>query len=199
MQLQLLFPTVIAHFQLDPPLTRIEEEIITSVEHENNICNTISKSFDILNDPGLLRIQKFITESVNRYLKEVISPVHDCELYVSLSWVNFTDVGQQHHLHYHTNSILSGVLYVDVDSERDLVIFHKKQNRGIKIYSNPQSSLNYDVWSVPVEKNLLIVFPSDLDHETPILTTGKKRVSLSFNTFFRGTIGEKTTKLVLGD
>jgi ectoine hydroxylase-related dioxygenase (phytanoyl-CoA dioxygenase family) len=39
------------------------------------------------------------------------------------------------------------------------------------------------------KKGMLVLFPSDLDHEVGLNQSQEERIALSFNTFFKGTIG----------
>jgi hypothetical protein len=59
--------------------------------------------------------------------------------------------------------------------------------------------VNSDSWKVDNVKDTLLLFPSSLRHYVPPNEQDFNRVSLSFNTFVKGKIGEsdKATELIL--
>jgi uncharacterized protein (TIGR02466 family) len=201
MSIYTLFPTTIASFVLDPPLSKEEKDAILHLKRKNNFSNVSSDSDKILDIPNLSRLKNFFSNSVDRYLEEIINPATDCNLYITQSWANYTDQNQSHHKHHHPNSIISGVFYADVDSERDKIYFYRKDLPQIKIVSRSYTPLNSDFWWLPVENNLLLLFPSYIEHEVKVVEKGKTRVSLSFNTFIKGEIGDESesSQLILGE
>ena len=84
-------------------------------------------------------------------------------------------------------------MYIDT-CEGDTISF---KNPNAEIFGNLNfgythtTKLTIPEWNVPVTTNTLIVFPSTLTHRVqlrPNICTGT-RISLSFNTWFKGTIG----------
>ena len=201
MNLQLLFPTVVANFELDDPLTEDEQNILCNLKRRRNTSNTTSEDTYVLNDQKLFRLKNFFINSINKYLNDVIIPEDECNLYITQSWTNYTESFQAHHRHNHPNSIISGVFYVNVEPQRDKIYFYRKELPQIKMNSKIYNSLNSDSWWLPVKNNLLILFPSYIDHEVKFVDEGITRVSLAFNTFINGKMGSKAglTELILGE
>ena len=58
---------------------------------------------------------------------------------------------------------------------------------------------NSNLWWFPVETGQLILFPSSLTHSVETKKGNNTRISLAFNTFVKGTIGNNTelTEIVL--
>jgi len=134
-----------------------------------------------------------LTDSVNEYFKETVNPTKDVKLYITNSWINITKNDESHHPHKHPNSIVSATLYIDT-SEGDTITFMNPYTNifGNLSFGNNLTRWNSTEWSVPVTTNTLIVFPSTLSHMVitrPNTCTGT-RISLSFNTWFKGTIGD---------
>jgi hypothetical protein len=48
---------------------------------------------------------------------------------------------------------------------------------------------NSETWWFPVERGKLIMFPSSTTHEVKVKKGSNTRVSLAFNTFYKGKIG----------
>ena len=44
------------------------------------------------------------------------------EIYITISWINYTETNQYHHAHSHPNSVISGVYYIETD-ESDTITF----------------------------------------------------------------------------
>jgi uncharacterized protein (TIGR02466 family) len=121
-------------------------------------------------------------------------PHNRCELYITQSWLNFTDNNQYHAPHLHTNSIYSAVLYLNV-VEGDCIEFTRTTAGSTfpDVISTTYNSFNCRSWRVPVKNNMVIVFPSNLPHNVPPVAHNETRVSLAFNTFVRGELGAPLT------
>jgi uncharacterized protein (TIGR02466 family) len=108
--------------------------------------------------------------------------------------------GRFHNIHTHANSVLSGVFYFDVGEQSNFTVFHN--DASYEIYAINAKAGNYynsREYAIELEKNDVIVFASDMRHSVPPNKSDKPRISLSFNTFIKGTIGSKTglSELVL--
>jgi hypothetical protein len=58
---------------------------------------------------------------------------------------------------------------------------------------------NAERWWYPADVGTLLLFPSQLEHSVPEVEGDKDRYSISFNTFFKGAIGnsKERTELIL--
>ena len=195
-QIQPIFPKPLGILQMDKAVSKkiLEFSISKEIELTKNIGgNSISKNVYILDNDELSDIKKVLTDSVNQYFKEIINPNQDMKLYITNSWINANKNGETHHPHKHPNSIVSAVFYIDT-CEEDTLSF---MNPYTTLFGNLRFSPNRTKWTtlewnIPVKKNLLAMFPSTLPHlviPRPNTCTGT-RISLSFNTWFKGTIGD---------
>jgi hypothetical protein len=57
---------------------------------------------------------------LQRLFRTIICPKNNIELYITQSWLNYTEENQYHHRHEHPNSVVSGVLYFDSD-KKDMI------------------------------------------------------------------------------
>ena len=151
-----------------------------------------SKSVDtfVLNKDILSNLNEFIKDCVKEYTDKIF--VTDQELNVTQSWVNRTKTGQEHHYHYHPNSILSGVFFLKSGSPIKFLndrndAFHLEHKKNV----NPYNQFNQTSYQFPSQPRVLVLFPSYIPHHVP-LNTGGERYSLSFNTFPSGSFGSKT-------
>ena len=198
-----LFPTPIYMTNIDREFTKKE---LNFVKDQKNHCtkndgniNTIDNY--ILNRPEFKKIKKFIEACCQDYLEKIICPKNDIKLYVTQSWLNYTEEKQYHHKHEHPNSVVSGVFYFDSDKEKDKILF---SNTGYKqivpaIDDTKFNLWNSSTWFFPVETGDLFMFPSSTTHQVETKQGNNTRISLSFNTFYKGTIGENKilTELIL--
>jgi len=188
-----LFPTPVLISELGRDFTKKE---INFVKNTFNKCRTnrgnkISIDHSILNNKELKNIKKFINDQCSYYLKNIICPANkDIELYVTISWLNYTSINGYHHTHVHQNSVVSGVFYFDVDETEDSITFVKNQYNQIEITPSNFNPWNSKTWWLPAKNGRLLMFPSSLNHGVPTKKENKTRVSLSFNTFIKGELGD---------
>ena len=192
-----LFPTIINVFKFHRNLNKKELTAISkylSKTHKNN-GNSISENKFVLNDPNLEQIKMFIDESLNQVLKETFQ--ERTKLKITQSWLNKTEKEEYHHRHCHPNSYLSGVFYIET-TDTDKIMFHRNSPRSnyYQAVYDSWNTRNSETWWLPVEMNSLIIFQSDVWHSVPKIKT-KKRISLSFNTFINGTVGDETSAAYL--
>ena len=162
---------------------------------EKNTEKRISKNKFVLNDPDLSNLKQFVDESIKQYLRDVLD--ENTQLDVTQSWLNETSNGEGHHYHCHANSYLSGVFYVQTNDD-DKITFHNNDPR-INYYKptvNNWNLVNSESWWLPTPQNSLIIFRSDLCHSVP-KTLNDKRISLSFNTFPVGSLGNEQSATYL--
>ena len=193
-----IFPTPLYVATRSSNLDLTEEKEIKDIIEEGmhkNVYNTTTNNSYIF-DTKLKKIKEFCKEHINTYLEKLISPEKEIDLYITQSWINVNKPGESHHLHNHPNSIISGVYYVATgEPEEDRIHFHdptthmkERMEFDIKEYN----FWNSTTWFIPVEKNNLILFPSWLPHSVEKNENATiDRISISFNTFVRGKLGEK--------
>ena len=200
-----VFPCPVYIVKRDTNISPNEEKEIGEIVKEgmhSNVGNSMSNNSDIfngkLNDQyrtGYLKeIKQFCEEQLNRYVKEIINPREELDFYITQSWLNITKPGEYHHEHSHQNSIISGVFYISTE-EDDKINFidpNAKLRELIKFEPKEFNLWNSTEWFFPSITNELLLFPSWLDHKVDMnegATTD--RISISFNTFIRGTLGKR--------
>lgn len=185
-----LFPTPIGFYQIEPELTQKEIEFIDQQEQRSNRLNRSSVNNFLFKNRKLARLRDFCTQAANDYLRRVYDPKTPMELYITQSWANWTEPGQAHHKHAHPNSIVSGVLYIAAEEDTDRIYFYRDSQPRIKMVPENWNTYNSESWWFSVATNKLILFPSTLEHMVENKTGEGVRISLAFNTFFRGTVGD---------
>jgi uncharacterized protein (TIGR02466 family) len=188
-----LFPTPVYVNDLNRDLTSKEKSFIEDLKKQtiNNKGNSNTKNVYILNEPSLRNLNKDIKFFIKDYFDTIIETTDQIFPYITQSWLNYTEKNGFHHLHNHTNSYVSGVLYLDV-KENDSITFYKNDNNDIfSLNRDTYNAFNCFSWTVPVKKNQILLFPSYLKHAVLNKDSSGTRISLAFNTFIKGTFGAK--------
>ena len=183
-----LFPTAVTFFKYDG-ITKKETKFLVEQQTRGNIGNTTSIDNNILENKEMKKLKQFIEKSLKEYFKNIYVPKNDVEPYITQSWCNYTKESQFHHKHSHPNSFISGVFYIQADKTKDKIYFYKEGYQQIKIPAKEYNTFNSESWWFETGTNDLVIFPSNLSHMVEKVV-GKERISLSFNTFLKGYIGE---------
>jgi len=192
-----VFPTPVYITKRDTNLSPKEEKEIRKVVKEGvhrNVANTISDDFYIFNRK-LKNIKQFCEKHIKSYVEQIIYPKEEAlDFYITQSWLNITRPGEHHHEHCHQNSIISGIFYISTE-EDDKITFtdpNIKMKNILTIIPEKYNLWNSHKWFFPSVTNELILFPSLLNHQViPNVKATTDRISLSFNTFAKGTFGEQ--------
>jgi uncharacterized protein (TIGR02466 family) len=194
-----LFPTPVGFYELDKPVTEEELQFIKDLETRANEGNITSIDNYLLKAKEMKRIAAFIDKCVQDYFKEVYAPKHKVKPYVTQSWSNYTNKGQFHHKHSHPNSVISGVFYVAADAAKDRIFFYKDGYQQIKVKTESWNQWNSDSWWYEVAAGKVVLFPSHLTHMVETVQAEETRISIAFNTFLEGVVGDNQnlTELLL--
>ena len=199
-----IFPTPVYVVKRDTNLSPKEEKEIRKIVNEGmykSTGNATSNNSDIFNGK-LKNIKQFCEQQLNVYVKELIVPKEELDFFITQSWLNITKPGEWHHPHWHQNSIISGVFYISTE-EDDKITFADpvgKIKELIKFEPKEVNMWNSRICSCPSNNNELILFPSWIQHGVePNVKATTDRISISFDTFVRGTLGRRNelTELIL--
>ena len=185
-----LFPMPVGQFKLGRALTDQELSFVKEQKTNNNMGNTTSDDRMLFKSNELKEIAEFCKQSIDEYFKRIYAPKEEISLYFTQSWANYTAPGQYHHKHAHPNSFVSGVFYVNADSEKDKIFFFRDGYQQLKVTTENFNIHNSDSWWLSVGTCDLLIFPSNLTHMVPTTESENTRISISFNTFLKGYIGQ---------
>ena len=199
-----IFPTPIYTTKMDRPFTKQELQFVKEQKNhcKNSTGNINTKDSYILNRKQFKNIKKFLDKCCEDYLNRIICPKKNIKLYITQSWLNYTETNQFHHKHEHPNSAISGVLYFDSDIKNDKILFSHPipYTQIVPETDDKKFNLwNSRTWWFPVETGDLFMFPSSTTHQVETKQGNNTRISLAFNTFYKGTIGSNSslTELIL--
>ena len=196
-----IFPTPIYISKVDRELTPLELKFVDKNKKDfyKNDGNITSNNNYILNEKPFANIKKELDLKVQDYFNKVISSSNNITPYITQSWLNYTETNQYHHKHANPKSLVSGVFYINCHEEHDKIKFFNDNYKTIKLEVKDCNIWNSDSWWFSVKKVDIILFPSSLTHMVETKQGDNTRISLAFNVFIKGTVGNKKnlTELVL--
>jgi uncharacterized protein (TIGR02466 family) len=199
--IQGLFPTPIYFSKLNRNLSKKELTFIekTKLNTYKNEGNTTSNDTYILNNEIFKNLKKELDLTIKDYFNKIICPLDNIVPYITQSWLNYTETEQFHHKHKHPNSLVSGVFYINSDEKFDKITFFNDKQNIIQPEIKNWNIWNATSWWFPVKAKDVILFPSSLIHMVETKKGNNTRISLAFNVFIKGTIGnnKKLTELKL--
>jgi uncharacterized protein (TIGR02466 family) len=190
MNLHGLFAQPVGFFDLGRELSDEEKFFLMELEQRPNMGNRTSTNNFVLRDKLMTSLRGWMEDCVAEYFKATTNPKHDVTLRLTQSWVNYSEPGQYHHKHAHPNSFVSGVFYIQTNPN-DKIFFYRDGYSQIKFPPAEWNNWNSESWWFEALTGRLILFPSSLTHMVPTVEGEDVRVSLSFNTFPAGTVGEE--------
>lgn len=133
-----------------------------------------------------------LCEEVLKLVKTINTDIFcyvECTPVISQMWATGCNKNSSIHKHYHPNSFFSGVYYPQAINYSPLRFYTPYKNQIVpkKATSNPHNAFIMPFYP---EQGNLVLFPSDLEHDTESNTTDQIRLSVAFNIFLKGNLGE---------
>lgn len=154
----------------------------------------LSKSNHVLDSKELVHLKSILLKHVNKFLKEIFGIADKIEFYIKTSWIALYKENSSGDRHNHKNSIITGILYVDVDdAEGDIVFYEDECNtpsflKNFLFNFSEENQINSNTFQIKPKNNKLYLFESGLVHSISSNTTTNPRIALAFDVFFKGTI-----------
>ena len=153
--------------------------------------NSVSKDTNVLAKPEFQQYKDICEMHLKQFVDTVLQSTQT--FYITNSWIAKSDPGEEHSIHHHPNSIISGVLYLQSSEDCGKINFHHKSpfkhefsfNYDLKNYNQ----FNSDMWSYSPLTGDMIIFPSWLRHSVNKNQSNSSRIILGFNAFVKGTFG----------
>lgn len=194
-----LFSTPIYSSLLD--LNYDINDAVISAEYERVIADNgyMSKNKNLLNEVKLSGLRISIIKSISEFMHDIIGIDRSIQFKIINSWANKHVSNDFAHAHHHSNSFLSGVLFVITPPDSGNLRFHK--NPLIPTFNNqiitldldnsaPKHLINLDTWDIKPGRGKLIIFPSHLTHSVTKNLVDQERYTIAFNVFVSGTLGK---------
>lgn len=138
------------------------------------------------------KLKLSIENCIEDFTKNFLKINNQSKFYILNSWINkhqFEDFAQKH---YHGNSLISGVYYLNVEKNSGDIEFVKNHlhtntfSSNILFHYTEDNFINTETVRIIPKEGLLLLFPSHLEHKVTKNMTKQFRYSLAFNVFVRG-------------
>ena len=185
-----LFPTPLL---IVPYEQSIDKELayLKTISYREQKANGNFRSDDsyLLRNEEFKDVKNFLVEAVNKFTTDVLQSKQ--RLVITQCWANRNPKGSKHHEHVHPNSIISGVMYFQINEKLPPISFSKDRQEGMKLNPEKYNHVNSESFLLPCKPGELILFPSSLKHSVPINQGEEDRISVSFNTFCIDILGSE--------
>lgn len=188
-----LFPTPVFENQIDLSKYNIDLLLNKEFEYMENKSAKITKDKNVLETVGLEQLKKELLFNLELYTKNFLK-VYDKKIkwYLQKSWVNKHETGDWGQPHYHANSLISGVLYLETNDETGEISFECPTNYrpifplSCNLEFTERTIENSTTYFLKPKNGLLILFPSSLLHAIKENKSETNRYSLAFNFHIEG-------------
>ena len=183
------------------PLSNDEEIILKSSKLERMQSDNGYFSQDKYILDSTKELKRSIESCINEYVFDELKVSGPVKFYFTNSWIVKHKKNDWAHQHAHTNCILSGVYYFDVDENSGVLSFHKESNHftvfpmHLDLDVSEHNIINSKAWSFTPKNHQLFIFPPWLKHGVSGNNSDKDRYSLAFNVYLKGKIGKKEYEL----
>ena len=185
-----LFPTPLLIVPYEQSLDK-ELAYLKTISYRKQQQNGNFRSDDsyLLRNEEFKNIKNFLKESMDKFTTNVLNTKQ--RLVITQCWANRNPKGSKHHEHVHPNSIVSGVMYFQINEKLPPIQFSKLNQDGMKLDPEKYNHMNSETFMLPCKPGELILFPSSLRHSVPTNHGEEDRISVSFNTFCIDAIGSE--------
>ncbi len=185
-----LFPTPLLIVPYEQPIDK-ELAYLKTISYRKQQQNGNFRSDDsyLLRNEEFKDIKNFLGEAINKFTTSILNTKQ--RLVITQCWANRNPKGSKHHEHVHPNSIVSGVMYFQINEKLPPISFSKDRQDGMKLNPEKYNHMNSETFMLPCKPGELILFPSSLKHSVPTNQGEEDRISVSFNTFCIDAIGSE--------
>lgn len=184
-----LFPTPFMKVGglLSPELIRACIDHIASVDMQRNDKSVLLQHTE-LTDPSSSPWYDQVDRLVTPHLAEfgVLLFGEQLQWTIKEIWTNVLETGGHQAIHAHSNSFISGIIYLTESHPSARTVFHRSIGGREFIFSNDNprariGAFNGNKWvSPPTLPGDLVLYPSYLLHEVPV-NQGDKRMTIALN------------------
>lgn len=190
------FPIPFYKFKCENSITK---KIITQIKQFSYTHNTENQT---VREYG--PIDSFFDEELCHWFEQCLTLVKrkhyndDVNIVITSCWVNKTSFAEKHHRHYHPNSILSGIFYLNTLNHSQTRFFQSDyySGKGVCKYLDISNKFEHKEAIFP-EEGVLVIFPSYIEHDVIHNKSKDERYTISFNSFITGNIGDSNYRTEL--
>ena len=166
-----------------------------------NYKRTHIKNSDISDDRYILNSMPELKSEIElhceNYVRKYLSISKNVKFYLLNSWSNVHKPTDGSQIHYHGNSLLSGVYYPIFPKNSGDISFFKTGSytnifhQSIRFEYDEDTHVNTEMYKLEVNEGKVVIFPSHLEHKVEQNLSKEKRYSIAFNFFVKGKFGKE--------
>ena len=156
-----------------------------SVNQEYSDCY-VSDTYSVLNN--LPDLKKELNLKIKKHLNEILK--YEMDYKFVNSWATKTEPNGYSDNHIHTNTFFSGVFYPKGDKDFNIV-FYKERKEIFFMNKLEHNDFNCSSQKLNIQDdNILVLFPSYLEHSIDKNMSVENRYSIAFNINPKGYVGK---------
>jgi uncharacterized protein (TIGR02466 family) len=199
LELHQLFSVPVGIVRMPKLDSKTKEKLINNkevVQRPNS--NSPNDTLVLLND--FTQLKNDITDQVNSFVKGCLGYSNALDFKMTNSWVSKQPPGEQVYMHNHANSLISAVYYLTTPPNCGRLIVHRRKHydnvfsETVEIPVENYTPVAASGWPFEVEEDMLIMFPSNLEHSVEPNSSDTDRYSLASNFFAFGEFGYNKVK-----
>jgi len=194
-----IFPTPVVKFKVPEELfisfSSLKQRLSENSEKLGG--HTVSENTYVLENLEYKNLRSWILSRIQEFGNTVLT-INQTFL-LTQSWLNRYSSGESSHIRSHSNSIVSGMIFMGGVQENAKMVFHKPELGGFGLnalepsyFTDDQHDYTYvsRVYNMPVGSGQLVLFPSWLSYSIPSNTTNQDIWSISFNSMVALSMGD---------
>ena len=171
-------------------LKKVKWVSVADVDSNKEFSSSSSVDRNILNKKPYKEIKKHIEEHFYNYVYNALELKQ--EFKITTSWLTKTLCNQKAPYHNHNNCMYSGVLYLKTPKEKAAITFENYENKRFHLIPKNYNLFNTREFVIDTSPGDIVIFPSELFHKININSFNEERISLAFNFFPVGKLGDPT-------
>jgi uncharacterized protein (TIGR02466 family) len=160
----------------------------------------ISNDLKLFERPDFESLKFYLLEQIHVYTQQILKISTEYNFYITTSWANKHNTSDFSQEHDHANSLISGIVCVDVDKDSGNIIFYNpQQNMGLSLQFDfaEYNEFNSNKLEINPIVGDLFLFPSSLKHSVSKNLSNIDRYTLAFNVFAHGKFGSHERGLTI--
>ena len=188
-------------YEAEIPVKQEWKDFVINLEYERtHIGNSdISKNRNIFDK--MTDLKNEINVHCENYLRKYLFVKNSAKFYFLNSWANIHHPKDESQIHYHGNSLISGVYYPIFPKNSGNLVLHKSNaynnlfHHCITLEFDEHSNITAQKYILDVTEGMIVIFPSHLEHSVEKNKSNEIRYSIAFNLFVKGKFGREEYEL----
>ena len=109
-------------------------------------------------------IRAVLQACLDDYFAKIYNSSNDVSLQITQSWLTLSRRGESHHSHSHPNSVVSGVLYINMAENHGINFYCNEDMLWYELLRNADTYYNAYKYFIKTEIGDILLFSSNVHH-----------------------------------